>query len=519
MLTDLYIENFGIISKTHISFKRGCNIITGETGAGKSLLIDAIRAISGFRLSQSFIKTGCDKASITAVFDIAGIPELKIILETNDIKTENEILIRRVINLNNSGKIYINDTPVGSAILKSVSEKLVELHGQFENQSLLFNKKQLEYIDNFTGSKKLFENFSENFKEYQDCLTELEILKKKTSISQSEIEWKKLQAEELSKISITNAEFENLINQLKIIEQSAVITESLSNILNTISEKENSLISIISKTQNRISSFTDGDSKLKNINESLTNVNSLIFDLSEDVKSYIENLSTASDSLDKMQNVIFEHQKLLRKYKKNSITELLDLRNHLKQILEDIENIEKKTGELEKKAAAKFSKTIDSAKKLSESRKKNANNIAKLITARLKNLSMKDAEFKIDIIYSDDNISISGGDKIEFMIKTNKGDIFKPLKNIASGGEISRVMLALKSANAEYDNIPTLIFDEIDTGISGEAAAKVAEELLNLSKSRQTMCITHQPAIAAIKGAHFKIEKLNYQNGVNVKAE
>ncbi|HPP88356.1 MAG TPA: hypothetical protein PLM75_10910, partial [bacterium] len=341
---------------------------------------------------------------------------------------------------------------------------------------------------------------------------------KKINLSPAEIEWKNHQISELSKIKTTDEEYDEILSKIKIADKSNVLIEYLAKTTNILYDSKDSANSIINKCIAKIEEIDNG-CRAKTIIELLNSINNLISSANAEIKDYIEVLNNYIGNFDALQSQVFEIQRLLRKYKVSKISELKNLKNSLIVELKNFQNAENMLAALNKELKIETEILLKLAKKLSDKRLKSSKKLEKEITKKIQQLEMPHSEFQISLIFDDQQITASGCDKITFIIKTNKGDIFKPLNEIASGGEISRVMLALKSINAKADEIQTIIFDEIDTGISGAAAAKVSDELFNLSKNCQVMCVTHQPAIAALPGAHFKIEKkvMNNQTLVNAK--
>jgi len=518
MLRELHIENLAIIEKVSLEFGNGLNIITGETGAGKSLLIDALRFISGERTKTSMIRQDCDKMTVIASFE--KYPEtVNSILDEYEISAEENLLVRRTLSSKATAKNFINDTPVSSAVLKIIFDRLVEMHGQFENQYLLFPKYQLEYLDKFCGCLKEFKEYSDQFNLTEKIKNDIEKIKNLNSISHSEIEWKKFQYDELSAIKLTEEKYDEISCKIKIAEKSQNIIETLGLVLSSFQGSENSPQTSLAKAAAKLKNFAVSDKRLADIVSIIENAGILIDTLSSDIQYYIESLQDGSFDFDEYQKQLFEIQKISRKYKVSSIGELFLKRKELENELQSIDTASQKIRELEEKLKKETGILLISAKKLSAKRRIGAEKLSKTAVKKIKPLAMQDADFSVKIEFSEDLLSKTGCDKVEFIVKTNKGSQFKPLREIASGGEISRIMLALKSINADSENIGTIIFDEIDTGVSGTAASAIALELKNLTLSHQAMCVTHQPAIAAISGTHFLVEKFAEKNDTSVKVK
>jgi len=514
MLLELIIENFAIIEKCRLTFENNFNIITGETGAGKSLLIDALRFLKTTRANNSYIRANTDTANITAIFRYAQDSELSKILEEYSIPQDDDIIIlRKTLSKKNGQRSFVNDTFVTAATLKTIADILIEMHGQLENQALLFPKYQLRYLDLFAKNFKLLDDYKTDFEKVNTITREITELKKIANISQSEIDWKKFQLQELSTIKITEVEYNELLNKIKLLEKSQALNKQFNNIISIF---ENAEIEI-DKFENEFNIISQMPQDLIDINNQLKQIKSEITVVNDDIKNYLEKLENNIDNIDDLQAQLYNIQKIFRKYKLPNFQALKDLRDKLEAELNNVIKAEDKIKELNELLTVAQDKLFDSAKKLSNMRIKTATKIEKLVTTKIKSLSMPDAEFKIYIQFDNSNYSETGADIIEFRIKANKGAEFLKLADTASGGELSRIMLALKTINAESVDCDTIIFDEIDTGISGNVAAKIAAELYNISRDRQVMCITHQPAIAAITGKHFKIEKITATNKVNIK--
>lgn len=506
MLSSLSIRNLAIIKSLEQEFDDGLVVLTGETGAGKSIILDGINLLIGEKLSSDMIRSECDTLSAEGVFSIKG--DTVETLEEFDIDCEgNEIIIKREMDRNGKNKISVNGSRITAANLKEIMGSVVDLVGQHSHQMLLEKKYHIKLIDKFlndeeTALKQEIERIYYRYSEIAKKIKELEDEK-------NEIEKKKelyeFQLKELSEADLIDGETEKLEQEYKKLFNAGKIIENLNKVMDVLKEGDTNVISMMGFSRNTIENISKYGSEYQSIYEKLDsiyyNIEESVYEIEasiSDVETNEEKLSQISERLDKL-------KKLNRKYGKD-IPELIILRDSLAKKLENLEynQHEELKHRNEQKNILNLYK--EKSKKISEKRRKIAEDIEYSIVEELEDLNMKGIRFKVSF-YERDGINKEGNDIVEFMISTNIGEELKPLSKIVSGGEVSRIMLALKSIFAGIDNISLLIFDEIDTGIGGETLRKIADKLKALSMKVQIICITHSATIAAIADTHFFIKK------------
>lgn len=511
MLIELNIQEFAIIQKATICFSEGLNIITGETGTGKSIMVDALNLVLGGRSDKNYIKDGSKKTIVEALFFIEDSDDINRILDEYGIELEdNNILITREIHTSGRSVSRVNGRAVTLNILSSLTNKLIDIQGQHEHQSLLSSDKHIEFVD-MLGDKNLKENKKKVKREYLELA---ELKNKLKQLAQNEMERErtidllKFQVEEIEEMDLKVDEEESLIKEHKILSNS----QELSKLVNTINEKlslsdysSSSVIDEIRSVSKTLSQITDYDESLKVHEETLEGISYSLEDISRDISDYGNNIEFDFEKLDDVENRLGILNKLKRKYG-NSIEEIFKYKEKILEELRILLNLDEEIEKINQAIELQEEKLAVHCRELSIERKKISNELEKKMIAELKELNMENASFKVEIKELD-NFTEKGKDRIEFFISTNIGQGLKPMSKIASGGEISRIMLAFKNILAEVDNINSLIFDEIDTGISGRTAQIVGEKILQISKKHQVICITHLPQIAAMADTHFLIDK------------
>jgi DNA repair protein RecN (Recombination protein N) len=488
MLGQLRIKNIGIIEDLTINFDDGLNILTGETGAGKSLIIDSINAINGSRISKELIKTGADMALVEACF----------------FSEENNIILSRELYQNGRNICKINGRMATLTELKELSENLIDIHGQHDNQSLLNNKTHLALLDSFAGEKlfKLKNEYQQLLEQYKEIKSKIENNYGDPIERAKRIDFLRYQLEEIKNSRLKIGEEEELNDRRNILMNSEKIVQCLNNSYSSLNEY---IIDKLGYTLGELQNIADIDSKYKKI---LTSLEESYYILQENARTILDDINEVEfdeneqKEIEERLDLIFT---LKRKYGSN-IEEVLKYSENINNELEYLENSEEITIQMKLKLDEISTQLKNIAFKIREIRKDVAKEIEKKINLQLQDLEMKKAFIEIEFKEVKEFLN-NGLDEVQMLISTNVGEGLKPLTKIASGGEISRVMLAIKTILCEYDNIPTMIFDEIDTGISGQAGMAVAEKLRIISKSHQVICVTHLPAICAAGDNNFHIEK------------
>lgn len=495
MITNLHIKNIGIIEEIEIELNKGMNVLTGETGAGKSLIIDSLNIICGGRFSKEMIRRGENYSYIELCMYAPEDPNSK----------EGNIIITREIYSNGRNMCKINGRMATVAELKKFMSNYIEIHGQNDNQQLLDNRKHIKYLDNFIGAgiEKEIEKYHEKYIRYNQIKKELRENYGDEKEKQRKIDLLKYQANEISEAKLKEGEEEKLEEKRKKIANSEKIAKNLKEAERAISENTIDVIGgairAIEKIENIDIKYQQTAEELKNIYYGLQEVSRNIYEYSEDIEFNEQEINEIETRLDTIYN-------LKRKYG-NNIKEILKYQKEVEEEIEKIENIEEHNNKLkqEQKEIEKEMTTI--AEKISEIRKKYAKELSNMINHELIELEMKNAQINVKVDYKINEYYENGKDEVKIYIKTNIGEKENELTKIASGGEMSRIMLAIKKVLAEADKMPTLIFDEIDTGISGKAGMTVAEKIKHISKGHQVLCVSHLPAIAANADYNYYISK------------
>lgn len=517
MLVELNIRNFAIIEELQIRFTKGLNILTGETGSGKSILIEAIGIILGSRTSKDLIQTGHDKAFLEGVFYIENPTVIVPILDKYgvDFAEDNLLIITREIYLNSPTISRVNGKILNLSMLNDITAKLIDIFGQHEHQSLLDMSKHQMLVDSF-GDKELIKLKSIIKSNYEDMVLEKRRLKSLSIDSgerDREIDILNFQIQEIEDARLTKDDEYNIENEYKKLSRVEEISFAAKEVINSISldsyENKN-ILDLMSRNIQAINNVKKFDQDLEPFYVELENIRSELQDLNRSISNYLEGIEIDAERLIFLGERLNLINKLKKKYG-NSIEEILDFRDKSLERLQKLNNHEKELEKTNKKIATLESSLREDSEKLSNKRKEISRILEQEIKKELNSLNMNKVNFQVDFKRNSE-LGIEGYDKIEFMISTNLGEDLKPLSKIASGGEMSRIMLGFKSILADFDKIPTMIFDEIDTGISGRTAQVVGEKIYKISKEHQIICISHLPQIAALADSHFVINKVVLDN-------
>ena len=507
MITNLHIKNIGIIDDIEIDLGKALNVLTGETGAGKSLIIGSLNIISGGRFSKEMIRKGETNSFV----------EVALYEPENQNAIDGTIIISREINVNGKNMCKINGRMVTVNELKEFMRKIIEIHGQNDSQNLLDNKEHLKYLDNFIGKdiKSLKEKYKEQYVRYLEIKKELKENYGDEKERQRKLDLLKYQFQEIEEAGLVDREEEELSNKQKLIVNAEKIAKTLQEIDLAIGENAIDIISNSIRNLEKIESF---DSKYQ---ETANNLKSAYYELQE-VSRDITNYKDEVDFDENEQKQIEERLDLIfslkRKYG-NSIKEILEYKEEVEKEIYRIDNLEEYTNNLKEEQKDVTKKLDNLAEEIHKLREKKAIELSKEINKNLQDLEMKNAVVNIHTDYIEEEYYENGKDKVVFFIKTNVGEDEKELSKIASGGEMSRIMLAIKTVLAKTDNTSVLIFDEIDTGISGKAANAVAEKLSKIAEKHQVLCISHLPNIAAVADYHYFISKniVNDRTATSIK--
>ncbi len=521
MLTTLQIKDYALIENITVEFGHGLNIITGETGAGKSILIDALGLLLGERASTQIIRKDAKKSVVEGIFDVKNNKKIEKLLLENEIDYYDELIVRREVSLKGSNRCFLNDTPVSLALIKIAGNLLVDLHGQHEHQSLLRANTHIEVLDEFGDMTSLLEEYKEEHSKLSEIGKELYLLKGKEKTVKEEREALEFQIKEIDNIAPIEGEEEDLKNELNILENSERLLELSHSVYAIGYEGDYSVNDNWGRICHMLEDLAQIDNSFKEIAGEADSAQAIIEDVIEFVRSYKEKINLESGRLDEIRERLGALNLLKKRYG-GSIEKTLEYRKKIGEEFELIENYDEKITTLEKSLNEIRIACGEIAFKLSTRRKVIAEKVKVDVEDALKYLGIPDSSFKVEIKNTQANESTQnfiivegqkykfnsrGYDEIEFLISTNLGEDEKPLLKIASGGEISRIMLALKTILAKTDKLPMLIFDEIDTGVSGRIAQKVGNTMKSLSEYHQILAITHLPQIAGLADRHYAVEK------------
>lgn len=508
MLTNLYIENIAIIEKSSIDFSKGLNVMTGETGAGKSIIIGAINAILGKRISKDIIRTGANSAFVSASFENLSQEVMNIITGSGyALEDDGGLLISREVNINGKNSCYINGRPANLSFLKEIGENLINIHGQHDSIGLLSVQSHILYIDKIGGLNSLLNDYKLVYNELANLNKEIDRMLSDDMEKEQRIDLLKYQIEEIESANLEIGEFEDLTetkNKYLNSEKIAKVINDVRLMLDGTDEYPGALKALESAVSS-LDDITDCFSKAEELKFRMDNVFYELEDCSLELNSCLDDTFFDKDDLERIEERLDCIYKLKRKYGK-SIEEVLEYLENAKVELSKIENSDLELERLKEKQKLLELRADKLANELSNKRKVAAEEFSKRVKAELMYLDMPNVNIYVNIENCEKYAL--GKDKIEFLISTNYGESAKPLAKIASGGELSRIMLSIKNVLASKDDIDTMIFDEVDTGISGSAAQKVGLKLKEVSKDKQVICVTHLAQIAALGDSHLFIKKI-----------
>ena len=511
MLWQLNIKNLAIIDDISIEFTDGFNILTGETGAGKSIIIDAINLVLGARADRELIRTGENAASVDAVFTVDGNEKLTDALRELDIfdEDESELFISRQVYSNGRNVNRINGKPVPINTLKDISELLIDIHGQHQHQSLLNKAYHMGFLDSFDGEiQYVQQKVSKLYYQWRELVKKIEEIDTGTEDFERNKELMEYQISEIEDADLKIGEDDELAEKKQLLKNSKAIIEALeyAYVCLNSAKRDGGAIDLMRTAKDKLRDISDFSEEYSELYDTADTVYYELEDLSDQIRKSAKYASFAPDELEKTDDRLYLINSLKRKYGK-TIENVLAFKDNLKEQLASMEYNMDNLEQLRANEKALYTSLIKECDILHEKREQAAKRLQERIVDELRYLGMKKVSFCAEITVDKDNVSPSGYDSVEFLISTNPGEPMKPLAKIASGGEVSRIMLSIKSALAEIDGIPTMIFDEIDTGISGAVARAAGEKMYALSRSHQIICITHQAQIAALADSHFYVSK------------
>ena len=509
MLSLLHIENIAVISQADITFDQGFNVLTGETGAGKSIVIDSIGAIMGERTSRDLIRTGAKTARVSALF--RDLPPLPWFEEQGAGPDENgELLIERSIQADGKNVCRVNGRPLLVTQLRELGQQLVNVHGQHDGQQLLDEERHLGYLDSFGRTQDGLSAFTAAYAQVRDLRREKEKLQMDDGEKARRLDTLTYQIEELEKAQLQEGEDEELSQRREVLRNAERLTDAVDGAWQALTGGEDGegAVSLLMEAGNRLAQGGRYSEGLRELSEKAEQLRCDADDLAELVRDLRGTLDFYPGELDEIEERLDRLYRLKKKYG-GTVAEMLAYLDRCREELDAIQFSEDRINRLDKELEKALARAVKAGGELSARRHKAAQELAKRIQSELTQLDMPKVRFQVEFAPKDapDGMDATGMDTVRFLMSANVGEALKPINKIASGGELSRIMLALKNVLAETEQVSTLIFDEVDTGVSGRAAVKVARKLFEVSKGRQVLCVTHLPQIAAMGDVHFSVEK------------
>ncbi|MGN0018791.1 MAG: DNA repair protein RecN [Candidatus Gastranaerophilaceae bacterium] len=505
MIKSIHVKNYILIDDLTVDFSNNLNVITGETGAGKSILINAIDIAFGAKVSSDLIKKGSEKA-IVELFINSKNPKLVDLFKENEIDYSEEVILVREI-MQNSSRTRVNGTLVNQNFVKELKELCLDIHSQHQTYAFMQPKSHISLLDNYARDfyGEELDKYKELFKNYQSLLHRLDEAKLKSDATDSQIEFLKFQIEEIESAQISNIEEDKeLENELSVLQNAEKLKELTYGAYWALNGDDNSMLDAIMQIKSDLSKAVNYDNSLESIESNVVEFAEIARELSSNLREYSQSISNDTERLNYVQERLYLLDKLKRKYG-NSLEEVMCSCDKFSKELKSIESAENSVNEIEQEINKLLKELNNLAEDISQKRKNYAEVLSQLVVDELEKLELAKSRFEIRLTPVE--LSNQGKDNVEFYISTNVSQDLMPLAKVASGGEISRVMLAIKTIFAKSDDIDTVIFDEIDTGISGKAAQSVADEIAQLAKYRQIILITHQAIIAAKANKHFLVSK------------
>lgn len=505
MLTQLHIENIAVIEKADIEFGKGLTVLTGETGAGKSIIVDSLGAVLGARTSRELVRTGAEYGVVSAVFETDAAAKW---FEDNDFEPEDEVIIRRKISADGKNNCRVCGNPVTVSQLRQLGSLLLDIHGQNDGRQLMDEDSHLAYLDGFGKTSDELAAFVEAYREYTACKREMD------KLSMDEVEKERLadnlryRIEELENAQLKVGEEDELIARRDLLRNSEKLTEALDGAYSALYACDENAGALVDEASALISKAALISDELRETAEIIGNASSLIYDAAERIRDFRDGLEFSPDEYDRIETRTNQLKRLGRKYNadEEGMLKILDDSRRELAMLEYSDDMLKK---LEKQLNEHKDNCTKKAAALTVCRKKAAEKLEARICSELRDLSMPSVRFKVSVEPMESVLGFdkTGADEVRFLISANAGMELGRISKIASGGELSRIMLAMKTVFSDNDPIETMVFDEIDTGVSGVAAQRVGEKMSDLSRGKQVLCITHLPQIAALADSHDKIEK------------
>lgn len=504
MLSLLHIENIAVIERAEICFDGGFNVLTGETGAGKSIVIDAISAILGERTYRDVIRTGAGKAFVSAVF--TQIPQLPWFEENQVEYDPRELLVQREVFADGKNICRVNGRPVTVALLKKLGSQLVNIHGQHDSQQLFDEANHLVYLDLFAQNQTEMAEYSEKYERMAQVQREIQRLSMDESEKLRRVESLQYQIEEIERADLKPGEDQTLEDRRKTLQNAEKLVDGLAKAVSALygDEDQEGAAGLISEAEHALSRITRYDGDLAALHERISELVYSVQDVAEELRDHMDALAYSGEELEQIESRLDVIHRLRRKYG-SDVEEILCYLDQARAELEEIEFASDRIEQLTRQLADLEQTAKAAGLRLRATRMRAAKALEARLTGELTALDMPKAQFVCQ--FEDQPMALSGMDAVRFLMTANVGEALKPMSKVASGGELARIMLAIKNVLAEQDQVGTLIFDEVDAGVSGRAAQKVAEKLRSVARSKQVLCVTHLPQIAAAANVHLLIAK------------
>ena len=506
MLNELHIENIAVIERADISFSKGLNVLTGETGAGKSIVIDSIGAVLGERVSRELVRRGAEKGVVTASFDMT--PYTEQWLRENEIDSDDELILQRRITADGKSSCRVCGTPVTVSQMKELAAFLVDIHGQNDGRQLMDERRHMEYLDRFGRLDAPLDAYRAEYKKYTGIKKEIERL------SMDEIEKERLsdtlsyQIAELERAELKEGEYDTLVSRRDLLRNSEKLTEAIDEAISALYGGDDNAVSLAQNAAYYAGKAAAITPELESVAANINDAAFALADAAETLRDFHDDLDFSPEEYDRLESRIAQLNKLQRKYGRD-IDGLIEYLDECRRKLDDIQYADDRLAKLDRELEKQSAVCHASAEKLSRERRSAASELETRIVSELRELNMPSVRFAVEFlpVESEQGFDANGSDVIRFIMSANAGEELGRISRIASGGELSRIMLAMKNVFAENDPVATMIFDEIDTGVSGIAAQRVGEKLYSVSKGKQVMCVTHLPQIAAMADSHYVISK------------
>ncbi len=515
MLLELRISNFALFDQLHLEFAPGFIVLTGETGAGKSLLVDALALLLGGRAIGDQIRTGAEESSLEAIFSVSSIQAVQDWLKDFDLATHDseELLIRRVLSRSGRNRAYVNGTATPLHQLQELGRLLLDIHGQHDQQSLLSSRVQLELVDAFGGLASLRTEFESDFDHWQTQQREWDGLREESKDRIIREEFLQHEYDELTKAQLEAGEEDALLLEYRRLQNSGKLSELSNQAYDLLYEQESSILSHLQRLNRVVQELGTIDPSAKSWIDMVEGARAQLEELSHACRDYRDGLDHDPDRLGQIDERLALLQRLRKKYHE-SLDGLIARRDIIQDELLELSDLDRRLQVLEDAVTRAYQEAHSKAQALSQSRKNIAQNLQQRVMAELADLKMEKTRFQVQFgeLSGEKSMGSNGMDRVEYLFCANPGESLQPLARVASGGELSRLMLAIKTVLADVDQVPVLVFDEIDTGVGGEVAAVMGQRLRALGQSHQVFCLTHLPQIASQGTQHFVVEKVMDQN-------